>query len=272
MPRGPEGPLRRPAAAVLRPVVSSPRTSRRARTCCCIISEKEQSRQLVEASVGYDLPSFKSMYDFDTWKKVEPPVGTVYSYPPRGDEQTRISAHPARSEVGAQMYNQAINTVMVAKFYAGQREDRRGDQVGRRESSKARCAPEAFQARRQDACRPDRPACGSISRSVSAADTHPSPAAPRRCAARAGARSGLQRFMRRRSTIAFLMCLPLIVIVAGLIIYPALLLDLSFDAEQGADALHRPRQFQLPAVARHVLDGGASSPRSSRSPPCSSRR
>ena len=40
--------------------------------------------------------------------------------------------------------------------------------------------------------------------------------------ARAPARkSGLQRFMRRRSTIALLMCMPLIVIVAGLIIYPA---------------------------------------------------
>src|ERR1700686_5418317 len=40
--------------------------------------------------------------------------------------------------------------------------------------------------------------------------------------ARAPARkSGLQRFMRRRSTIALLMCLPLIVIIGGLIIYPA---------------------------------------------------
>jgi multiple sugar transport system permease protein len=35
------------------------------------------------------------------------------------------------------------------------------------------------------------------------------------------AKRGLQRFMRRRSTIALLMCMPLIVIVAGLIIYPA---------------------------------------------------
>src|SRR5215467_14336133 len=34
-------------------------------------------------------------------------------------------------------------------------------------------------------------------------------------------RAGLHRLMRRRSTIAFIMCLPLIVIVAGLIIYPA---------------------------------------------------
>src|SRR6059058_5172236 len=34
-------------------------------------------------------------------------------------------------------------------------------------------------------------------------------------------RAGMRQFVRRRTTIAFLMCLPLIVIVAGLIIYPA---------------------------------------------------
>src|SRR5215813_4287229 len=34
-------------------------------------------------------------------------------------------------------------------------------------------------------------------------------------------RSSMRRFVRRRSTIALLMCAPLIVIVAGLIIYPA---------------------------------------------------
>jgi Bacterial extracellular solute-binding protein len=83
------------------------------------ISERESMRQLVSASIGYDLPSFKSMYDFDTWKIVEPPIGTVYNYPPRGDEQTSIAAAPARSEVGAQIYNQAINTVMVSKFTQG---------------------------------------------------------------------------------------------------------------------------------------------------------
>ena len=83
------------------------------------ISQKESVAQLVEASVGYDLPSFKSMYDLDTWKKVEPPVGTVYSYPPRDDEQTSIAGAPARSEVGAQIYNQAINTVMISKFSQG---------------------------------------------------------------------------------------------------------------------------------------------------------
>ncbi len=83
------------------------------------MSQKESMAQLVEASIGYDLPSFKSMYTFDTWKTVGPPTGTVYSYPPRGDELTSMTGAPARSDVGAQIYNQAINTVMVAKFTQG---------------------------------------------------------------------------------------------------------------------------------------------------------
>jgi ABC-type glycerol-3-phosphate transport system substrate-binding protein len=83
------------------------------------ISQKESIAQLAQASIGYDLPSFASMYDLDVWKKVEPPVGTVYSYPPRGDEQTSMFGAPARGEVGGLMYNQAINTVMVSKFSQG---------------------------------------------------------------------------------------------------------------------------------------------------------
>jgi hypothetical protein len=83
------------------------------------ISQKESVAQLVEASVGYDLPSFKTMYDLPTWSAVGPPDGTVYGYPPRGDEQTSIFGAPARSEVGAQMYNQAINTVMISKYTQG---------------------------------------------------------------------------------------------------------------------------------------------------------
>ena len=55
------------------------------------ISQKPQVAKLVEASFGYDLPSFRSMYDLDTWKTVGPPLGTVYGYPPRGDEQTSIA-------------------------------------------------------------------------------------------------------------------------------------------------------------------------------------
>ena len=34
--------------------------------------------------------------------------------------------------------------------------------------------------------------------------------------------TGIKRFVRRRSTIAFLMCLPLILVIGGLVVYPAL--------------------------------------------------
>ena len=40
-------------------------------------------------------------------------------------------------------------------------------------------------------------------------------------AARAAASGSLQRFARRRSTIAFLMTLPLIVVIGGLVAWPA---------------------------------------------------
>jgi len=83
------------------------------------ISQKESVAELVKASVGYDLPAFNSMYDLDTWKTTGPPIGTIYSYPPRGDEQTSLAGTPARPGVGAQIYNKAINTVMVAKFTQG---------------------------------------------------------------------------------------------------------------------------------------------------------
>jgi len=83
------------------------------------VSQKDSARQLVAASSGYDLPSFKAFYDFDTWKTVEPPVGTVYNYPPRGDEQTSMAGYPAPPDVSAQLYNQALPTVMVSKFTQG---------------------------------------------------------------------------------------------------------------------------------------------------------
>src|SRR5260370_6611570 len=83
------------------------------------IPKRNATRQLVAASNGYDLPSFKSYYDFETWKTVEPPLGTVYNYPPRGDEQPSITGYPARPDVASQIYNQSIHTIMVAKVCQG---------------------------------------------------------------------------------------------------------------------------------------------------------
>jgi hypothetical protein len=83
------------------------------------IVDKPQAKLQVAASNGYDLPAFKSYYDFDTWSTVEPPKGTVYNYPPRGDEELSIAGYPARPDVAAQIYNQALQTVMVGKVAQG---------------------------------------------------------------------------------------------------------------------------------------------------------
>ena len=83
------------------------------------LSEKEQSRQLVAASSGFDLPPFKSFYDFDTWQKVEPPIGTLYNYPAHGDQQGAISGFPARIDVAARISEQALQPIMVAKVVQG---------------------------------------------------------------------------------------------------------------------------------------------------------
>lgn len=83
------------------------------------LSMKDSARQLVAASNGYDLPSFKSYYDFETWKTVEPPAGTVFNYPPRGDQTPNITGYPARPDVASQVYNQSIHTIMVSKVTQG---------------------------------------------------------------------------------------------------------------------------------------------------------
>ena len=79
----------------------------------------EEAKRQVAASRGYDLPAFKTYYDFDTWKTEKPPLGTVYNYPPRGDEQVSMCGYPARPDVASQIYNQSIQTVMVGKVTQG---------------------------------------------------------------------------------------------------------------------------------------------------------
>jgi extracellular solute-binding protein len=83
------------------------------------LSEKEQARTLVTGSVGYDIPPFKTFYDFDIWAKEAPPLGTVYNYPPRGDEDTNVAGYPARPGVAVQIYTQALMTTLIAKVTQG---------------------------------------------------------------------------------------------------------------------------------------------------------
>jgi ABC-type glycerol-3-phosphate transport system substrate-binding protein len=118
MPKGPKGRFA-PYLPFIYGVWSFGKNKSAAKDLIHHIVDKPQAKLQVAASNGYDLPSFKSYYDFDTWKTVEPPKGTVYNYPPRGDEQESMAGYPARPDVAAQIYNQALQTVMIAKVAQG---------------------------------------------------------------------------------------------------------------------------------------------------------
>jgi len=78
------------------------------------ISTREVQEKLVAASVGFDIPPFKSWFDFPTWAEEGPPKGTNYNYPPRDDVIPSISGYPAPLKIGTQIYAQATMTKMIA--------------------------------------------------------------------------------------------------------------------------------------------------------------
>ena len=82
------------------------------------LMERPQVEARDNVVVGYDIPPFDSMDNFNVWSEVEPPKGTVFNYPTRKwhDAQPHITAMEAPPDVAVQMYNQAVHTVMIAKY------------------------------------------------------------------------------------------------------------------------------------------------------------
>lgn len=77
--------------------------------------QKDQQSKLIQASQGYDMPLFRSLYDNPIWVNAEPPKGTLYNYPLRGNEEFFIAGFPAPPQVAAQVYLQALFPNMLAK-------------------------------------------------------------------------------------------------------------------------------------------------------------
>ncbi len=86
-----------------------------AKSLITYISQRSSVEQLVAASSGYDLPAFQKLLDFKTWEEVGPPKGTVYNYPPRGDQIVSLAAAPAPPKIATQIYIQATMPKMIAK-------------------------------------------------------------------------------------------------------------------------------------------------------------
>ena len=118
------------------------KTATRARarpmTAQTILSARRRSfvEKMVEASNGYDLPSFANFTDFKTWAEEGPPKGTLYHYPNINNHQIlSIAGAPAPHKIGEQIYVQALQTQMPSVTSAARQWRRRS--IGRPTSSKA---------------------------------------------------------------------------------------------------------------------------------------
>ena len=86
---------------------------------------------MVEASKGYDFPSFEKLPAFKTWAEIGPPKGTLYHYPNRHNHQIlSIAAAPTPHKIAVQIYVQALMTKMVVRTCAG-RDDGEDARLGR---------------------------------------------------------------------------------------------------------------------------------------------
>jgi len=118
MPKGPQGRYA-PFLPFLWGVWKFSKNKPAAKSLLAHLLQRPNVERIVNASGGYDIPSFDSMRDFKVWEQVEPPRGTVYHYPPRADQVTWMAGAPAPANIAQQMYVQAINTKMIARCTQG---------------------------------------------------------------------------------------------------------------------------------------------------------
>src|SRR6266851_4845182 len=85
MPKGPQGRYA-PFLPFLWGVWKFSKNKPAAKSLLAHLLQRPNVEKIVNASGGYDIPSFESMRDFKIWEQVEPPKGTVYHYPPRADQ------------------------------------------------------------------------------------------------------------------------------------------------------------------------------------------
>src|SRR3954471_22544097 len=84
------------------------------------LSSRAAAEKMVAASGGYDLPSFASFTNFQTWAEEGPPKGTLYHYPnPHNHQVLSISAAPAPPKIAFQIYTEGLQTKMIVPYMQG---------------------------------------------------------------------------------------------------------------------------------------------------------
>jgi len=85
------------------------------------LSTPQAAQKMVEASKGYDLPSFADLTSFKTWAEIGPPKGTLYHYPnPHNHQILSIAAAPTPHRIAVQIYNQGLMTKMIVRHLQGE--------------------------------------------------------------------------------------------------------------------------------------------------------
>jgi ABC-type glycerol-3-phosphate transport system substrate-binding protein len=85
------------------------------------LSQRSSVEKMVDASAGYDLPSFEKLTDFKIWAEMGPPKGTLYHYPnPHNHQILSVAAAPAPPKIAVQIYTQGIHTKMIVRTFQGE--------------------------------------------------------------------------------------------------------------------------------------------------------
>src|SRR3954467_14581424 len=118
MPRGPKGRYA-PFLPFLWALWGFSKNKSAGKSLLAHLLQRENVEKIVNASIGYDIPSFESRRNLKIWEEVEPPQGAVYHYPPRKDQTVWVACAPAPVAMAQQMYTQAIMTKMIARCTTG---------------------------------------------------------------------------------------------------------------------------------------------------------
>jgi ABC-type glycerol-3-phosphate transport system substrate-binding protein len=86
-----------------------------AKSLLTYLSTRFAVERLVNASQGYDVPPFEKLNDFTVRAETEPPKGTLYNFPPRGDTIVSVTGYPAPPKLGVQIVAQGTMCKMIAK-------------------------------------------------------------------------------------------------------------------------------------------------------------
>jgi ABC-type glycerol-3-phosphate transport system substrate-binding protein len=85
------------------------------------LSKASSAEKMVQASGGYDLPSFEKLTTFKTWAEEEPPKGTLYHYPNPYNHQTlTVAGMPAPHAIAERIATQATMTQMAVRYFRGE--------------------------------------------------------------------------------------------------------------------------------------------------------